>query len=342
MMNESRDDHVHLTRRSFEERAHRDAAKHSQLVAPSGQTAAMALRVGVSTPSDLWSLDADGKRHRLAAIADAGLDHVFTGDHVSFIDGGGMDGPVHLAAMSGIEPRLDLHLGVYLLALRHPVVAARQLASLAQAAPGRVTVGIGVGGEDRHEIEVCEIDPRTRGPRTDAALFIVRSLLAGKTVSGDGEFYQFANAAILPKPDPRLPFMVGGRSDAALDRAGRLGDGWLAGWCSARRFKEGVTMVEEIGERRKVDWQHGLQVWVGVGANPAEARTYVSEAMQDFYKLSFDLFERYTPMGTAQQIAEFLAPYVRAGVSVLNLTPCGPDRETELETIAEVRKLLGG
>ncbi len=300
------------------------------------------LRVGVSTPWDLWSLDGDGRRQRLGAIADAGIDHVFTADHVSFIDGSGLDGPVHLAAMSGIEPRLDLHLGVYLLALRHPVVAARQLASLAEAAPGRVTIGIGVGGEDRHEIEVCEIDPRTRGRRTDAALFIVRSLLAGQTVSGDGEFYGFTDAVIKPKPDPKVPFMVGGRSDAALDRAGRLGDGWLAAWCSPRRFQEGVTMVEEIGSTRKVNWRHGLQVWVGVGANPAEARTYVSEGMQNFYKLSFDLFERYTPMGNAQQIAEFLAPYVRAGVSTLNLTPCGPDRETELETIAEVRKLLGG
>ena len=81
---------------------------------------------------------------------------------------------------------------------------------------------------------------------------------------------------------------------------------------------------------------------MGVGRDANEARTYVAEGMQNFYKLSFDLFERYTPFGTAQQIAEFLAPYVRAGASVLNLTPCGPDRETELETIAEVRRLLGG
>lgn len=300
----------------------------------------MTLRVGMSPPRDLWRLDYDVKRARLAAIADADLDHVFTADHISFFDGSGLDGPVQLAALSGLEPRLGLHLGVYLLALRHPMVAARQLASLAEAAPGRLTVGVGVGGEDRHEIEVCGIDPSTRGRRTDAALFIVRSLLAGKTVDGDGEFYDFTDAVIKPVPEPRVPFLVGGRSNAALDRAGRLADGWLAAWCSARRFREAVGIVHEAGSNRTVDWQHGLQLWVGVGSSPTDARGWVSGAMQDFYKLSFTMFERYTPMGNAEQIAEFLSPYVDAGATTLNLTPCGPDRETELATIAEVKTLL--
>lgn len=302
----------------------------------------MAIEVGLSTPWDLWQLSPDEQRARLAQIADLGFDHVFTADHVSFFDGSGIDGLIHLAVMSGMEPRLKLHLGVYLLALRHPMIAARQIASLAEAAPGRLTVGIGVGGEDRHEIEVCGVDPHTRGKRTDAALFLVRSLLAGRTVDGDGEFFHFEQGSIKPKPDPRVPFVVGGRSDAALDRAGRMGDGWLAAWCSARRFAEGVARVEEIGDDRGTTWRHGLQVWVGVGASQADAREHVAKGMESFYKLSFDLFERYTPMGNAQQIAEFLAPYVRAGVSTLNLTPCGPDRDTELETMAEVRKLLGG
>ena len=62
--------------------------------------------------------------------------------------------------------------------------------------------------------------------------------------------------------------------------------------------------------------------------------------MSDFYKLDFSLFERYTPLGTAEQIAEFLHPYVEAGTATLNLAPCGPDRATEYETLAEVKRLL--
>ena len=302
----------------------------------------MSVRVGISVPWDLWDLPHERQRETLGRIADAGIDHVFTADHISFFDGSGLDGLIHLAALSGLEGRLDLHLGVYLLALRHPMVAARQIASLAQAAPGRLTVGVGVGGEDRHEIEVCEIDPRTRGRRTDVSLAIVRALLAGDTVDGDGEFFAFESGRIRPTPAAPVPLLVGGRSDAAVRRAGALGDGWLAAWCSARRFAAATAMAEDIGADRAVDWQHGLQVWVGVDATPEAARHHVASAMEGFYKSSFEPFERYTPMGSAQHIAEFLKPYVAAGASVLNLTPCGPDRAAEIETIAEVRRLLVG
>ena len=298
----------------------------------------------------------------LGEIADTGIDHVFTADHVSFRDGSGMDGLVTLAALSGLEPRLGLHLGVYLLALRHPMVAARQIATLAEAAPGRLTVGVGVGGDDRHEVEVCDVDPATRGRRTDVALEIVRALLDGQTVDGDGEFFKFRGGRIRPAPEPAVPLVVGGRSDSALERAGRLGEGWLAAWCSPRRFAEGVARVEETGAGRDVAgrdvagrdvagrdvawrdvaWQHGLQLWLGAGASPAEGRGHVAAAMERFYRMTFEPFERYTPCGTAADIAEFLQPYVTAGAATLNLTPCGPDRATEIETVAEVKRLLNG
>ena len=296
--------------------------------------------VGVSVPWGLWGMAPDEQRGLLGRIADSGIDFVFTADHVSFRDGSGMDGLVTLAAVGGLEPRLDLQVGVYLLALRHPMVAARQIATLAEAAPGRLTVGVGVGGDDRHEVEVCDVDPSTRGRRTDVALETVRALLDGRTVDGDGKFFRFRDGKIRPVPDPPVPLVVGGRSDAALDRAGRLGDGWLAAWCSPRRFAEGTARVEEVGAGRDVDWQHGLQLWLGVGESPAEGRSHVAETMERFYRMSFEPFERYTPCGTAADIAEFLQPYVDAGATALSLTPCGPDRAAEIETVAEVKRLL--
>jgi alkanesulfonate monooxygenase SsuD/methylene tetrahydromethanopterin reductase-like flavin-dependent oxidoreductase (luciferase family) len=301
----------------------------------------MALELGISTPWDLWTLPHGEQRRRLAGIADAGIDHVFTADHVAFHDGSGIDGLIHLAAISGLEPRLGLHVGVYLLALRHPMIAARQIASLAEAAPGRITVGVGVGGEDRHEVEVCEVDPATRGRRTDVELALVRSLLDGDTVDGDGEFFSFTGGVIRPRPDPAVPFLVGGRSDAAVRRAGALGDGWLAAWCSPTRFATATAMAEEVGADRDVTWRHGLQVWVGLDASREAARTHVAAAMESFYKVGFERFERYTPHGSAADVAEFLSPYVAGGAAVLNLTPCGPDRDTEVELLAEVKRLLG-
>jgi alkanesulfonate monooxygenase SsuD/methylene tetrahydromethanopterin reductase-like flavin-dependent oxidoreductase (luciferase family) len=298
------------------------------------------LKVGITAPRGFETLDATTKQALLRSIADAGIDHLFTADHVSFHNGSGMDGIVHLAALSGIEPRLDLHVGVFLLALRHPMVAARQITTLATAAPGRLTVGIGVGGEDRHEFEVCDVDPKTRGRRTDVAVDIVRRLLDGETVDGDGEFYGFTEGKIRPTPTERVPFLVGGRSNAAIDRAARFGDGWLAAWCSARRFVEGIERVHEQGADRDVTWSHGLQLWVGVGDNPEDGRANVADTMGRFYNMPFEPFERYTPVGNAEQIAEFLAPYVESGAATINLNPCGPDPAQEIETIAEVKRLL--
>ncbi len=305
------------------------------------------IRVGITPPWSLFSLPHTEQRALLGAIADGGIDQIFTADHVSFRGGSGTDGVVSLAVLSGLEPRLDLSLGVLLLALRHPMVAARQIVTLAEAAPGRLTVGIGVGGEDRSEFEVCGIDPSTRGRRTDAALEIVRRLLVGETVDWDDEFFTLDGARIRPEPSPAVPFVVGGRSDAALARAGRLGDGWLAAWCSARRLAEGIAMVEEVAAQdRSVaaptpsEWSHGIQLWVGVGSDPIDGRQHVADGMRRFYKMPFEPFERYTPLGTPEHIAEFLMPYVDAGATTFNLTPVGKDSMAEIESIAEVRRLL--
>ncbi len=142
-----------------------------------------------------------------------------------------------------------------------------------------------------------------------------------------------------------MPFIVGGRSHAALERAGRLGDGWLAAWCSARRLAQGIEHVQDVAarERRRLAptaWQHGIQLWVGVGADPVEGRRHVADGMERFYKMPFEPVERYTPVGDADDIATFLAPYVDAGARTFNLAAVGPDRDAEIATIAEVRRLL--
>src|ERR1700741_226574 len=97
----------------------------------------------------------DERRQALEAIEDAGIYHAALADHVSFRDGSGYDGLVGAAAMLHLHPTLPVYVALYILPLRHPTVVARQLATLAQLAPGRLTFGVGVGGDDRHEMEVC-------------------------------------------------------------------------------------------------------------------------------------------------------------------------------------------
>ena len=194
------------------------------------------MKIGLATPPNLWRQSLDERRATLDAVAAQGIDHVFMADHVSFRDGSGADGFVEIAALSQLHPALGIMISIYLLPLRHPLPVARQLASMQRVASGRFMFGVGIGGEDRHEIEVCGVDPSTRGRRMNESLEILRALMRGDRVSMNSEFFQIEDALIKPTIDPPIPIIVGGRSNAALRRTGRFGDGWVGTWCSVRQI----------------------------------------------------------------------------------------------------------
>ena len=220
--------------------AHRPAA------APRDRAAA-SIRVGMFPPSGLLEQGPATARTFLAHVDKEGIDYVCCGDHVSFA-GMGFDGLVQATALAVLHPALPVYCGVYLLPLRHPVLVARQLADIARLAPRRFILGTGIGGEDRHEVAICGVDPATRGQRMDECLTIARQLLTGKPVSFHGRFFDLDEAVIAPAPAEPVPLIIGGRSDVAIRRAGRLGDGWLGIWNSPRRFAAAVEMAaEEVG-----------------------------------------------------------------------------------------------
>jgi alkanesulfonate monooxygenase SsuD/methylene tetrahydromethanopterin reductase-like flavin-dependent oxidoreductase (luciferase family) len=275
-------------------------------------------------------------------IVEHRIDHVFVADHVSFHVGAGMDGLIQAATLSALDPRLKVCVGVYLLALRHPVTVARQLATLAEAAPGQLILGVGVGGEDRNEIAMCGVDPRTRGRRTDESLSVVQELLEGKPLDHHGEFFEFERAWIRPAPAEPIPMVIGGRADAALERAARFGDGWLGVWSSARRFGEVVRHVDERALQlgRAAPALHGMQFWVGVDDDRHAARERLAQAMQDFYRVPYQRFEKYSPYGTPAEIAEFLVPYRDAGCRLFNIMPVAGSEEAGIAAVAEIARLL--
>jgi alkanesulfonate monooxygenase SsuD/methylene tetrahydromethanopterin reductase-like flavin-dependent oxidoreductase (luciferase family) len=302
------------------------------------------MRFGITILQHQWAAATPAERRRLLdEISSAGVDHLVVADHVSFRGGGGSDGLVSAASILSAHDSLGVDVAVYLLALRHPVPVARQLATLAELAPGRLVLGVGLGGEDRAEMEACGVDPRTRGRRTDEALAILRRLLAGEEVTVSGEFFELSGVRVLPTPDPPIPLVVGGRSAAALRRAGRLGDGWLGIWVSPERFAQAVAEVGEhaaAADRGTVRWQHGMSVWCGLGTSRAEARRPLSAAMETMYGTPFDAFERWCPYGTPEEVAGFVAPYLQAGCSTLNLVPQAGDPAAAVAGVADVLSLL--
>jgi alkanesulfonate monooxygenase SsuD/methylene tetrahydromethanopterin reductase-like flavin-dependent oxidoreductase (luciferase family) len=133
--------------------------------------------------------------------------------------------------------------------------------------------------------------------------------------------------------------VVGGRSSAAVRRAGRLGDGWLGVWCSPERF--GAVVREIDGHARDagrpaIDWHHGLQVWCGL------ERSLLAAAMEDMYKTPFARFEKYAPWGSPAAIADFLAPYAAAGCREFNVMVVAEADEVSIDAVAEIRRRLAG
>jgi alkanesulfonate monooxygenase SsuD/methylene tetrahydromethanopterin reductase-like flavin-dependent oxidoreductase (luciferase family) len=303
----------------------------------------------VSTPkvgcilSLLSTAEATRWRRLVLTAERAGLDHIGVGDHVSFRTGVGNDALLAASTVLAMSERLAANTAIYLLPLRHPVLVARQLADIGAAAPGRFVFGVGIGGEDRNEVAMCGVDPRTRGRRMEECVMAIRGLLSGKPVDFDGEFIRFTQAQIAPCPTQDIPILVGGRSEAAVRRAGRIGDGWFGIWVSPTRYGQSVEHMREVADgvgRDLPTWTNALNVWCAVDPSRDRARADLAAAMEAFYGLPFSSFEKWCPAGTAEEVAEFLHPYVAAGCSMFNLIMTGPSAETNIEAASRIRALL--
>jgi alkanesulfonate monooxygenase SsuD/methylene tetrahydromethanopterin reductase-like flavin-dependent oxidoreductase (luciferase family) len=176
----------------------------------------------------------------------------------------------------------------------------------------------------------------------------LRGLLTGKPTSHRCEFFEFEDALILPAPEPAVPFVVGGRSNAAIRRAALHADGWLGVWCSPKRF---ASVVDEIGAidaedgagtKSATDWIHGLQVWVGLDTDRQIARDRLAQRMETMYQTPFERFERYSPFGGAAEIADALGLYVEAGCRHFNIMPVAASTEASIEGVAEIAERLRG
>lgn len=302
----------------------------------------VALAVGLLPPLDWLARPAERRIRLLREIADAGIDHVAVGDHISFRDTYGFDGIVNATAVLAAEPRLAATIAVYLLPHRHPVAVARQLSTLAELAPGRLVFGVGVGGEDPHEAEICGIDNTSRGRRANEHLAVLRQLLTETKVSAHGEFVDLDTATVGPRPHPPIPFLVGGRSDAAIERTATLGDGWLGIWVSPSRF---ARVAAEIRDRsaavgRPNPDRHALNVWCAFDTDPRRAESLLAEEMSQSYGIPFERFRTWCPGGPPEAVAEFLAPYRDAGCRQFNLLARAADQARIIDGVAAVREHL--
>ncbi|MGH7820312.1 MAG: LLM class F420-dependent oxidoreductase, partial [Candidatus Binatia bacterium] len=132
-----------------------------------------------------------------------------------------------LAHLAATTSTIRLGTNIYLLALRHPLVAARMVTTLDVLSGGRVTLGVGVGWL-AEEFEAAGVDFATRAARTRECVRALRTLWSEPAPQFRGRFFEFGPLRFEPKPvqRPHPPLVLGGESEAALRRAAAIGDGW--------------------------------------------------------------------------------------------------------------------
>ena len=149
-----------------------------------------------------------------------------------------------LAYLAGITRRIELGVSVLVLPLRHPVLAARQLADVQALSGGRLAVGVGVGWM-REEFDALGTAFDRRGAITDEAIAVLRHLWGGSGQPFTGHHFRLAPLGFAPRPEP-IPLVVGGNSDAALRRAARLGDGWHPLRLEPEEVAERLRRLEDL------------------------------------------------------------------------------------------------
>lgn len=135
-----------------------------------------------------------------------------------------------LAAIAGRTRRIKFGVNVVSVALREPVLLAKQCATIDVLSGGRLLPGFGIGSPRGAEWTAMHLDTTTRGRKTDEALEIISRLWSGEALDYAGRHFKLTKASISPVPvQPDLPMWIGGSSEAAIKRTARVGTGWQAG-----------------------------------------------------------------------------------------------------------------
>lgn len=289
---------------------------------------------GVPTPESFFDF--------IDQVEASPLDSLWVGDHISWYSPT-LEALTVLTAYLARTKRLTVGTSVLIMPLRQPVVLAKMLSTMAYLSNGRVVAGMGVGGENPREFEACGIPHMRRGQLMNEALEIMRELWTHDNVTFQGEFFQFSNLSLDPKP-PKLPLWLGGRSDAAHKRAATFGDGWIDVFSSPRHFGEGKKAIEGLGVRPDFEWAQFDYTYVA--SSREEGKAKATEYLNRTYRM--DVGERvnaFASFGTGADIAERLNQFKELGATHIVINPtCSPDEKHEqLDAIVrEVLPLLRG
>jgi probable F420-dependent oxidoreductase len=285
----------------------------------------MKIRIGVgaagasATPGALAEL--------VTGIDQLGFDSLWLSE---VLTGPVLDPVVGLAWAAASNPRVKLGTTM-LLPGRNVLRLAKQLASLDVLCDGRLLVTLVPGLTYAPEREAIGVDPKRRGAFIDEALPLLRRLWAGETVTHEGAAGTLREVRLSPLPVQRpLEVWLGGTVPAALERCGRLSDGWLPSLCTPQEAAAGRVVIEEAAARagRSISGEHfGMSIgYAREPIDPATARTMAARRPRAL---------ELTPVGLPA-LRELVERFIAVGFSKFVVRPIVPPASwrAELETLA--------
>ncbi|HEY6428104.1 MAG TPA: LLM class flavin-dependent oxidoreductase [Acidimicrobiales bacterium] len=289
----------------------------------------MKVRIGISGGGE--SLGPDGMAALGAAVAETGFDSLWLPE---VLTRPGPDPLVGLAWVAGACPGLKIGTTM-LLPGRNLVWLAKAVGTLDQLSGGRFLLtfvpGLALGGEQR----AIGIPTAERGVLMDDALPVLKRLWAGEVVTHDGPAGSFAEVSVSPRPvqDP-FDVWLGGNLPAALERCGRLADGWIPAFCTPEDAAEGKAVIEEVaaGYDRTISPEH-FGVSLGYAPEGTDIGTLASSPLAR--RARGRPLERIVPVGL-EGLRAMLERFLEVGFSKFIVRPLAPppDWRPELERLA--------
>jgi probable F420-dependent oxidoreductase len=297
------------------------------------------MRVGVALPAQVAGVQAQDVFEYAVRAERNGFDAVWVLDRLVY----NSFAPVPLlAATAALTQRVTIGTCILLANLYSPLLLAKELATIDRLSHGRLLLGVAAGGRDE-DFHAAGVDTRKRGQRLEETVSLLRATWSGEAIHHGGEIFTFDSAAIGPRPcQSPPPIWMGGRSDLALRRAVRIGDGYIIGRSGP------AALQREIGRVT-----HAAQT---IGRNPATFKTAALafynlsdavdgglNAVETYLRAYYGLPETLTPSrdtvyGPLAQAADRIGEFVATGVDELILTPTSPD-PTQLDRLSEAAVL---
>ena len=281
----------------------------------------------------------------LATAEQLPIESVWQGGHILPRTGTG-EVITRLSLLTAWTERVRVGTSILLLPLYQPVIVAKQLADLDAHSGGRLSVGLGVGGEFPQEFDAVGVPVKERGARTDEAMQLIRRLWSGEPVTHHGRFFDLDDVTLVPVAPPTgatgqpggPPFLVSGRKEPAMRRAARFAEGWMPYLMSPgayARSVETITAEADTLGRDLTGFEWAVFLYCSVRADGDRARADVRSFLGSAYGDKPDeMLDRIAPSGTPDEVAGKLQKYVDAGVRHFIISPAAHDDTIEIVKLA--------